>query len=103
MIQSRTSEFEISKSVLRILADSPNGEATTLQIKNRIAKEVVLTTDDHKQSDTRENEEVWEQIVRNIVSHKGVEGNIIKEGFANSPSRGRLRITAAGRLHIQKK
>ncbi len=103
MASTRTGESEISKAVLRILAVSANGEATILQLKKRIPAEVNLSVDDRKQSDTRENEELWEQIVRNIVSHKKTDGNIIAEGFANSPSRGKLRITDAGRLHIAKK
>jgi hypothetical protein len=97
----RTSEFEISKAVLRILATMPNGEATTLQLKRRVREEVKLTDDDRKPSDTRDGEEMWEQIVRNIVSHKKVAGNIVYEGFANSPSRGKLRITASGREHTK--
>ena len=101
MSDLRTDESAMSIAVLRILADSPNGEATTKQIKIRISKEVDLTPADQKQSDTRVNEEVWEQIVRNIVSHQTIAGNIIAEGFANIPSRGKLRITAAGRLHVQ--
>ena len=101
MTGKRTSEPEIAKAVLRILAETHHGEATINHIKKRIPEFIKLTEGDQKQSDTRKNEEVWEQIVRNIVSHKGAEGNIVAEGFANSPSRGRLRITEAGRLHVQ--
>jgi hypothetical protein len=101
MTGARTNESEISIAVLRILANEPSGEATTNQLKKLVPKHINLTIGDRAQSDTRENEELWEQIVRNIVSHKKTEGNIIAEGFANSPSRGKLRITPAGRLHIQ--
>lgn len=100
MSGARTGEAEISKAVLKILAASVNGEATTVQLKKKVPAEVNLTAGDRQQSDTRENEELWEQIVRNIVSHKKTEGNIIAEGFANCPSRGRLRITEAGRRHV---
>jgi hypothetical protein len=103
MTGKRTGEPEIAEAVLRILAEMPNGEASTNQLKKRVPDYVKLTEGDRKQSDTRQNEELWEQIVRNIVSHKKAEGNIVAEGFANSPSRGKLRITEAGRLHVKNK
>jgi restriction endonuclease Mrr len=97
---ARTGEAEIAEAVLRILDGMPNGEATIAQLKKRIPTEISLTPGDRQQSVTRRNEELWEQLVRNIVSHKNSEGNIVAEGLANTPSRGKLRITAAGRLHV---
>jgi hypothetical protein len=41
---------------------------------------VSLSAEDLKQSDTRPNEAVWEQQVRNITSHKDSPGNAICEG-----------------------
>ena len=38
-----------------------------------------------------------------IVTTAGSAGNIIAEGLAKSVSRGRLRITEAGRLHVKNK
>lgn len=103
MAKDRTGEPEVSEAVLRILATTHNGEATIQQLVKRIPDLIELTDGDLAQSETRQNEAVWEQIVRNIVSHKKVEGNIIAEGRANSPSRGRLRITEAGRVHVKNK
>ena len=103
MTGKRTGETEIAEAVLRILADRSNGEATIGQLKNGIQEYINLTEGDRQQSDTRPNEELWEQLVRNIVSHKNAEGNIVAEGLANRPSRGRLRITEAGRLHVKNK
>lgn len=61
-----------------------------------------LSDEDRKQSPTRQNEEVWEQQVRNLVSHRTTEGNIICEGLAEyQPDR--LTITEAGRLHVEHK
>lgn len=97
---NRTSEQEISVAALRICADAPDGEATIARIKQLIPDCINLTADDLAGSPTRPNEAVWEQIVRNIVSHKKVEGNIIAEGFAEHRP-GRLRITDAGRLHLK--
>ena len=103
MAQDRTGEPEIAEAVLQILAQMPNGEATIQQLVKRVPQLIKLTSGDLAQSETRVNEAVWEQIVRNIVSHKKAEGNIIAEGRANSPSRGKLRITEAGRLYVTKK
>lgn len=100
MASGRTTEVEISEAVLRILAGRVNGEATIAYIKGQIPSLIVLTAGDREQSVTRPNEELWEQLVRNIVSHKATEGNYIAEGYLTAPSRGRLRITDAGRRKI---
>jgi hypothetical protein len=92
-----TSEAEISEAVLRILASTVSGEATLGFLKNRIPDEIKLTDDDLVQSETRPNEPIWEQRLRNIKSHYKVEGNYIAEGYLTAPSKGRLRITDAGR------
>jgi hypothetical protein len=103
MSGKRSSEAEISEAVLKVLAEMPNGEATTSQIVKRVPFKINLTQDDLVGSETRQHEAVWEQIVRNIVSHKKSEGNSIAEGLVNVPSRGKMRITDAGRLHVKNK
>jgi hypothetical protein len=103
MLDKRSSEAEITEAVLQVLASSPNGELTTSQIVKRVPKYINLTDGDLVGSETRQHEAVWEQIVRNIVSHKTTEGNAIAEGLLNIPSRGKMRITEAGRLHVRNK
>lgn len=100
MANGRTTETDVSQAVLQILAGRPNGEASIGYIKNQIPGIIALTPGDREQSVTRPNEELWEQLVRNIVSHKATEGNYIAEGYITAPSRGRLRITEAGRQRI---
>ncbi|MGE3066306.1 MAG: hypothetical protein AB7K67_12005 [Hyphomicrobiaceae bacterium] len=97
---NRTTEQEIAVAVLRICADAPSGECTTAELKRLIPQYINLTPDDLAQSPTRANEAVWEQIVRNIVSHRTVEGNIIAEGYAEHIPGG-IKITDAGRLHLK--
>jgi len=97
----RTTEAEITIATLQILFATSSGELSTEEIKRQIPNHVTLTPDDHVRSETRENEELWEQIVRNIVSHQNSEGNAIANGFLEHPRRGILRITDAGRLHIE--
>jgi restriction endonuclease Mrr len=92
-----TTENEIAEAVLKVLAKSTSGEASLAYLKKHIPSYVNLTPDDREQSVTRPNEEMWEQRLRNIKSHSGTEGNYIAEGYLTAPSRGRLRITDAGR------
>ena len=99
---NRVTESELSQIVLQILADSSNGEATVAQLKKEIPKRIQLSDADRQDSETRPGEELWEQQVRNITSHKKTPGNIIYEGFAE-PIESGLRITSAGIAHVQSK
>ncbi len=92
----RTTESEISRAVLGILADRDNGEAKYRDLLTEIPNRIQLTSADTTQSPTRPHEAVWEQRVRNIRSHKNVDGNYIANGFLEG-TRGGLRITNAGR------
>ncbi len=98
--RGRSTEAELSIAVLQILAEEAGGVATIDRIKERIPKIFPLSADDCVQSLTRPNEQVWEQQVRNIVSHRQAEGNIVAEGLANYIDGG-LEITDAGRKHTR--
>lgn len=98
-----TTESEISEAVLGILDQSKSGIATIRQLRDKIPSRIKLTEQDRHQSSTRPNEEIWEQRLRNIVSHKKSQGNIISLGLAQRLSRGTLAITKSGRLSIGKK
>lgn len=96
----RSSEHDIALAVLRYLATVPHGKATIGEIKRHLPSFINLTELDLEQSPTRVNECVWEQQVRNIVSHKNTEGNAINSGLlAHSP--GALEITDAGRFWLK--
>jgi hypothetical protein len=90
----------MSIAVLRILADSPDGEASIRKLKKQIPDYVRLSEGDLKASLTRRGEALWEQIVRNIVSHKKVAGNLIAEGYVEHRPR-HLKITKQGRAHLK--
>ena len=64
---------------------------------------VNLTAEDQETSETRPNEEVWEQRVRNLKSHSDTPGNVIAEGFVEQVARGTYRLTEAGWLHLKNK
>lgn len=97
--QNRTTEAELSAEVLRILYEAPRGRATIRQLVAAIPKRIKLTGEDQAQSDTRPNEELWEQRVRNIRSHQNSPGNYIAEGFLVAVDGG-FEITEMGRLHL---
>jgi len=96
-----TSETTISEAVLKILVTTASGEGTIAYLRNRIPEYVELSDADRQMSTTRPNEEIWEQRLRNIRSHVKSEGNFINLGYLTAPSRGRLRITEAGRRYAQ--
>ncbi len=96
----RSTEHEISIAVLQYLATISSGEAKISQIKKHVPDFIHLTETDMRDSQTRPNERMWEQQVRNIVSHRNAEGNFIAEGLLTyNPDT--LQITDAGRLYLR--
>jgi hypothetical protein len=97
----RIEEAKINQVVLDILAGQPNGRATVKTIRGELPKHVNLTSGDQTDSITRENEELWEQQVRNLKSHHNVPGNVFYEGLVRWVRRGVWELTDAGRLHTK--
>jgi len=79
---NRTSESEMRIGALLVARSKPNGIATTTQLKEEIGKYVDLTPQDLIRSKTRPNEEMYHQIVGNIISHLNSRTNIFARGFA---------------------
>jgi hypothetical protein len=77
---SRITEAEIADIVVQILEERPSGRATIAELVAEIPNRVTLSAEDLTPSDTRPNEAIWEQQVRNITSHKGSPGNAIHDG-----------------------
>lgn len=98
----RTTETEIAEAVLEYLVNVPSGEATIAEIKRHLSRNYRFTEADKEQSPTRNNEVMWEQQVRNIVSHRKSEGNYINDGLLEHRPR-RLAITDAGRNLTKRK
>lgn len=97
--QGRTTELEISEVVLDVLYDNGVGRATFRNLIREIPRRIALTNADLGVSETRPNECVWEQRVRNISSHRRAEGNYVSEGFLIKINGG-LQITEAGRRRV---
>jgi hypothetical protein len=98
----RTTEGEIAEAVLRYLINVPSGEATIADIKRHLTRSFRFTEADKEQSQTRNNEVMWEQLVRNIVSHRNSDGNYIHDGLLAYRPR-RLAITDAGRNYVKRR
>lgn len=77
---SRVTEDEVTKAAETVLNSSAAGRATIKELVAEIPNHIKLSDEDLKQSETRPNEALWEQQVRNITSHKASPGNAIYEG-----------------------
>jgi glycine cleavage system pyridoxal-binding protein P len=97
---AKTSEPELGRAMMLVLAGEPNGEATVRTLIKKLPDHIALTPEDHEQSDTRPNEEMWEQRVRNSKSHDKTPGNVIGEGYVEHVRRGWYRLTDAGRKRL---
>lgn len=97
---NRTSEHELALAAMKFLQGQPDQSAKTSEVKRNIPSYVTLTADDRAQSDTRDNEELWQQIVGNIVSHRhDSPDNAINRGWI-SYSDGVWTLTPLGAQQI---
>lgn len=95
----RVTERQVGESVLRILAANEQGFFTIARLKELLPDFLPLSASDRAPSPTRDTEEVWEQQLRNIVSHRNLPGNIVFESFVTYKPRS-LEITPSGRSHV---
>jgi hypothetical protein len=79
MTYSLSDETRFASAVERYLFDA-GGEATITQIRRAIPFYIKLTEQDRRPSRTRPGEEMWEQLVRNIVCHRKSQGNAVNAG-----------------------
>lgn len=99
---AKTTERKLGFAVMQVLATRPDGCATVRTLIKHVPEYVNLTEDDHQQSLTRPNEEMWEQRVRNLKSHDTAAGNVIGEGYVKHVGRGKYCLTKAGWVHLKK-
>jgi len=83
----RVTEHEVAEAVGKYLADN-GGEATIAEIVENLPNYLNLSDADRKESETRPGEELWEQQVRNIISHRNTPGNAIHDGLLDYLPRG---------------
>ncbi|MGH6614976.1 hypothetical protein [Sphingomonas sp.] len=99
-IEDRLLEREARLLALKIAAEGKDFEATTDYIKNRVPELVPLTSKDLEPSRSRPREKLWQQIVGNVISHRGSSKSLFTEGLAERTSNG-LRVTELGIAHLK--
>ncbi|MEK4031792.1 hypothetical protein WOC76_20495 [Methylocystis sp. IM3] len=98
----RTFEKDMRIIVLRIAAESPNGEVTTTEAKERAQKYFSPTAGDLEPNPLRGGEPMYYQIIGNVIaSHEASSTNIYHNGYAERITDG-VRITQQGRQYIAK-
>ena len=93
----RVTENEVAFAIVQIAKARPDGVATFARCKREIPLHLDLSAGDRRRSQTRPNEQMWEQLIRNIKSHYESEGNYIFEGYLTHIPRVGYRVTDAGR------
>jgi hypothetical protein len=101
MARDRLREPEARILALRIAAAQPNHEATTTYIKQHIADYIEFTPLDLRPSSTRTNEQRWQQITGNVVSHQNTRTSIFNKGYADRTDDG-IRVTNIGLDYLAK-
>lgn len=99
--QSRLREKEARMLALKIAASSKNLTADMQDIRAGVEKLYPLSPADRVPSPTRPAEQLWQQILRNVVSHRGSTKSIFARGLAEKVGTG-IRITTAGLDHLKK-
>lgn len=93
---TKKTEEDISIATAKFLKTQPNYSATYAEIINSIpGKYIQLDAEDTEESSTRTGEEMWEQIVRNITSHRESSNNYINLGYFEAIKSG-LKLTPKG-------
>lgn len=90
-MSTRITEAEMAVVVKSILSRRPNKTATFAELRELVPAKVHLSRADRIKSPSRPGEELWEQIVRNIIAHKregfeGIEGGVRLYGAAATES-----------------
>lgn len=90
---TRISEAEMADVVKTILRRKPNKSATFAELRESVPAHVRLSRADRTPSPSRPGEELWEQIVRNLIAHKregfvGIKGGIRLQWARGPKARG---------------
>ena len=80
--KARLREREARIIALKIAARAQNGYASTQEIKARFPEYLTFSPRDLRRSPTRKNEPVWEQIVRNVISHEKSRVSLFSQELA---------------------
>ncbi len=95
----RLRESEARILALKIAAVCPGHTATTEYIKRHVPIFTQLSKADLVPSSTRRNEQSWQQIVGNVVSHRDTPEGPFAKGYATRTPNG-LAVTKEGLLYL---
>ncbi len=95
----RVTEDEVSSGLLSALASQPGQQGSTGDLIKEIPNFVRMSTEDRALSLTREDEELWEQQLRNVINHRETAGNVINEGYVTYAD-DMMVLTDAGRAYL---
>ena len=99
----RSNEHDIAFAAMKYLKTCPSKSASTSNVKKHVPNYISLTEDDRAQSPTRDNEQLWQQVVGNIVSHRNDSpDNFINRGLIDYDS-GTWTLTSAGEAYLTKR
>jgi hypothetical protein len=97
----RTFEPQMRIIVLGVAADSPSGEITTAEAKERALNYFNPTPGDLEPNPLRSGEPMYYQIVGNVIgSHAESLTSVYHNGYAEKTGDG-IRITSAGRAYLK--
>jgi hypothetical protein len=96
----RLTEREARLLVLKIAASSDGHRSSTSMIKKAIPEFFELSPLDLKISETRKNEKMWQQIVRNVKAHHAGPSSIFSKGWAE-PTPDGIEVTHAGLNYLK--
>ncbi len=99
----RATEDDIAMCVARIAKGRADKLCTFNRARTQIPSLMVLSPGDLAQSQTRQNEPMWHQLIRNIRSHHGAGGNWIDLGRLEHVSRRGYRVTSRGERYLTSK
>lgn len=94
---NRVTENEVAFAIVQVAKTRPDGVATFARCKKEVPLHIQLSAGDRARSQTRPNEEMWQQLIRNVKSHHDQAGNYICEGYLTHIPRVGYRVTDAGR------
>lgn len=101
-VRDRLREAEARILALRVAAGYPNLTASTRQIKAAVPDYIEFTPEDLKPSNTRGHENMWQQIMGNVVSHKASSTSIFIKGYAVRTEDG-IQVTDIGMAYLKGK
>ena len=97
--RDRIREPEARVLALKIAAKCMNHTATTEYIKDNVPNYVELSDEDRLPSRSRANEQRWQQIVGNVISHRETPRGPFEMGYAMRTDDG-LAVTAEGLAYL---